>query len=180
MDDTKTQFEKALAICRDLFVKKLKDYGASWRVMRPSSLADQIFIKAKRIRTLETTGVAMVDEDIRGELIGIINYGLIVLIQLDKGYADVVDMTNDEALKLYDSFSHETLELMLRKNHDYNEAWRDMRPSSYTDFILTKINRAKEIESHNGRTLVSEGVESNYMDIINYAVFGLIKIEFGG
>ncbi len=180
MEDTKTQFEKALAICRDLFVKKLKDYGASWRVMRPSSLTDQIFIKAKRIRTLETTGVAMVDEDIRGELIGIINYGLIVLIQLDKGYADVVDMTSDEALKLYDRFSQETLELMLRKNHDYNEAWRDMRPSSYTDFILTKINRAKEIESHNGRTLVSEGVESNFMDIINYAVFGLIKIEFGG
>ncbi len=180
MEDTKTQFEKALAICRDLFVKKLKDYGASWRVMRPSSLTDQIFIKAKRIRTLETTGVAMVDEDIRGELIGIINYGLIVLIQLDKGYADVVDMTGDEALKLYDRFSQETLELMLRKNHDYNEAWRDMRPSSYTDFILTKINRAKEIESHNGRTLVSEGVESNFMDIINYAVFGLIKIEFGG
>lgn len=179
MEDTKSQFEQAIAICRDVFVKKLKDYGPSWRVMRPSSLTDQIFIKAKRIRTLETTGVAMVDEGIRGELIGIINYGIIALIQLDRGYADVVDMTDDEAVRLYDKFAQESLQLMLRKNHDYNEAWRDMRPSSYTDFILTKINRTKEIESHGGKTIVSEGVESNYMDIINYAVFGLIKIEFG-
>jgi CBS domain-containing protein len=179
MKDTNQQFEEVIAICRELFIKKLKDYGASWRIMRPTSLTDQIFIKAKRIRTLETTGVAMVDEGIRSELIGIINYGIIALIQLEKGYADTVDILPGEAIELYDKFAQQALNLMKAKNHDYNEAWRDMRMSSYTDFILTKISRTKEIESNNGATIVSEGVDANYLDMINYAVFGMIKIEFG-
>ena len=179
MKDTNQQFEEVIAICRELFIKKLKDYGASWRIMRPTSLTDQIFIKAKRIRTLETTGVAMVDEGIRSELIGIINYGIIALIQLEKGYADTVDILPKEAVDLYDKYAQRALDLMKAKNHDYNEAWRDMRMSSYTDFILTKISRIKEIESNNGATIVSEGVDANYLDMINYAVFGMIKIEFG-
>lgn len=179
MKDTNQQFEEVIAICRELFIKKLKDYGASWRIMRPTSLTDQIFIKAKRIRTLETTGVAMVNEGIRSELIGIINYGIIALIQLEKGYADTVDILPEEAIELYDKFAQQALNLMKAKNHDYNEAWRDMRMSSYTDFILTKISRTKEIESNNGATIVSEGVDANYLDMINYAVFGMIKIEFG-
>ncbi|MBP3714874.1 MAG: DUF1599 domain-containing protein [Phocaeicola sp.] len=179
MKDTNQQFEEVIAICRELFIKKLKDYGASWRIMRPTSLTDQIFIKAKRIRTLETTGVAMVDEGIRSELIGIINYGIIALIQLEKGYADTVDILPKEAVDLYDKYAQRALDLMKAKNHDYNEAWRDMRMSSYTDFILTKISRTKEIESNNGATIVSEGVDANYLDMINYAVFGMIKIEFG-
>lgn len=179
MKDTNQQFEQVIAICRELFIKKLKDYGASWRIMRPTSLTDQIFIKAKRIRTLETTGIAMVDEGIRSELIGIINYGIIALIQLEKGYSDTVDILPKEAVDLYDKFAQRALDLMKAKNHDYNEAWRDMRMSSYTDFILTKISRTKEIESNNGSTIVSEGVDANYLDMINYAVFGMIKIEFG-
>lgn len=179
MEDTNKQFERIIAICRDLFIKKLKDYGASWRIMRATSLTDQIFIKAKRIRTLETTHIAMIDEGIRSELIGIINYGIIALIQLEKGYSDTIDISADEAVQLYDKYAKETLELMKAKNHDYNEAWKDMRASSYTDFILTKINRTKEIESNNGSTLISEGINANYMDMINYAVFGLIKLEFG-
>ena len=179
MKDTNQQFEEVIAICRELFIKKLKDYGASWRIMRPTSLTDQIFIKAKRIRTLETTGVAMVDEGIRSELIGIINYGIIALIQLEKGYADTVDILPKEAVDLYDKYAQRAWDLMKAKKHDYNEAWRDMRMSSYTDFILTKISRTKEIESNNGATIVSEGVDANYLDMINYAVFGMIKIEFG-
>jgi hypothetical protein len=179
MEDTNKEFEQIIAICRDLFTKKLKDYGASWRIMRPMSLTDQIFIKAKRIRTLETTNVAMVDEGIRPELIGIINYGIIALIQLEKGCSDTIDVTADEALQLYEKYAKKALDLMKAKNHDYNEAWRDMRMSSYTDFILTKVSRTKEIESHNGNTIVSEGIDANYLDIINYAVFGMIKLEFG-
>lgn len=179
MEDTNKEFEQIITICRDLFTKKLKDYGASWRIMRPMSLTDQIFIKAKRIRTLETTNVAMVDEGIRPELIGIINYGIIALIQLEKGYSDTIDITAEEALQLYEKYAKKALELMKAKNHDYNEAWRDMRMSSYTDFILTKVNRTKEIESHDGNTIVSEGIDANYLDIINYAVFGMIKLEFG-
>lgn len=172
---TEEQFKNVMGECRTLFEKKLHDYGASWRILRPSSLTDQLFIKAKRIRSIETTGTALVDEGIRPEFIALINYGIIGLIQLEKGYADTVDTTNEEALKLYDVHAKECLELMLRKNHDYNEAWRDMRVSSYTDFILTKIQRVKEIEELDGKTLVSEGIGSNYMDIINYACFGAIK-----
>ena len=174
-NDTNRQFEKVLVVCRELFSKKLYDYGASWRIMRPESLTDQIFIKAKRIRTLETGAENLVGEDINSELIGIVNYGLISLVQLDLGYADNCDITADKALELYDRKAKTTLELMKKKNHDYNEAWRGMRTTSYTDLILTKIWRTKQIEELGGATKVSEGVDANYMDMINYAVFGLIK-----
>ncbi len=174
-NDTNRQFERVLAVCRELFSKKLYDYGASWRIMRPESLTDQIFIKAKRIRTLETGADNLVGEDIPSELIGIVNYGIIALVQLELGYADFCDIAPDKAMALYDEKAQETLELMKKKNHDYNEAWRGMRTSSYTDLILTKIWRTKQIEELKGETKVSEGVDANYMDMINYAVFGLIK-----
>ena len=174
-NDTNKEFEQVLALCRELFGKKLYDYGASWRIMRPQSLTDQIFIKAKRIRTLETGAENLVGEDINSELIGIVNYGIIALVQLDLGFADHCDLTPDEAMALYDKKAQTTLELMKKKNHDYNEAWRGMRTTSYTDLILTKIWRTKQIEEHDGDTKVSEGVDANYMDMINYAVFGLIK-----
>lgn len=173
---TEEQFRSVMAECRTLFAKKLHDYGASWRILRPVSLTDQLFIKAKRIRSLEITGTSLVGEGIRPEFIALINYGIIGLIQLENGYADTVDMAPDQALALYDEHARKCLELMLRKNHDYNEAWRDMRVSSYTDFILTKIQRVKEIENLHGSTLVSEGIDANYMDIINYACFGAIKM----
>ena len=159
MQDTKQQFEKVISICRDLFEKKLKDYGPSWRIMRPTSLTDQIFIKANRIRSLEIKGVSMVNEGIRPEFIGIVNYGIIGLIQLAKGFSDTTDITNEEALELYDKYMTETKELMYAKNHDYDEAWRSMRISSYTDLILMKLYRTKQIESHDGKTLVSEGID---------------------
>ena len=178
MDTTNTeeQFKSTMSECRNLFMKKLHDYGASWRILRPSSLTDQLFIKAKRIRSIETKGEALVDEGIRPEFVALINYGIIGLIQLEKGYVDSIDITPDEAMKLYDTHAQQALELMTRKNHDYDEAWRSMRISSYTDFILTKLQRIKEIEDLNGATLVSEGIDANYMDIINYAVFGVIKL----
>ncbi len=178
--DTKEQFEQVLNECRTLFAKKLHDYGAAWRIMRPSSITDQIYIKANRIRSIETKGVTLVGEGIRPEFIGIVNYALIGLIQLELGYADSTDdMTPEQALEHYDKHAQETLELMLRKNHDYDEAWRSMRVSSYTDLILMKIFRTKQIEALEGGTLVSEGVDANYMDMMNYAVFGLIKLTFG-
>ena len=179
MADTKEQFEKVISQCRELFEKKLKDYGPSWRIMRPLSVTDQIFIKANRIRSLEIKGVSMVDEGIRPEFVAIVNYGVIGLIQLAKGFSDTTDMTNEEALALYDKYITETKELMYAKNHDYDEAWRSMRISSYTDLILMKIYRTKQIESHGGKTIVSEGVDANYMDMITYALFGLIKLEYG-
>lgn len=175
--ETEKQFKETLEGCRTLFAKKLHDYNASWRMLRPSSLTDQLLIKARRIRSIEVKGKAMVEDDIRSEFVALINYGIVGLIQLEKGFADSVDITNDEALALYDKYASEALQLMLRKNHDYDEAWRGMRVSSYTDFILTKIQRVKEIENLDGDTLVSEGIDSNYMDIINYAVFGVIKIN---
>ncbi|MBP3834846.1 MAG: DUF1599 domain-containing protein [Prevotella sp.] len=174
---TGEQFRSALAECRSLFEKKLHDYGASWRILRPESLTDQLFIKAKRIRSLEIKKEAKVDEGIRPEFIALINYGIVGLIQLERGYVDEVDLSNEEAIALYDHFASEALELMLKKNHDYDEAWRSMRISSYTDFILTKIQRIKELEDLKGAALVSEGVDANYMDIINYAVFGVIKLS---
>ena len=177
MEATNQQFETSLQECRSLFAKKLHDYGASWRILRPSSLTDQLCIKAKRIRSLEIKQCSLVGEGIRPEFIALINYGIIGLIQLEKGFADHVDISNEEALTLYDKMAHEALELMKKKNHDYDEAWRGMRVSSYTDFILTKIERIKEIEELQGQTLVSEGIDANYMDIINYAVFGMIKLK---
>ena len=176
-ETTNAQFEAAIAECRDIFSKKLHDYRASWRILRPASLTDQLFIKAKRIRSLEIKKESMVGEGIRPEFVALANYGIVGLIQLEKGYADTVDISNDEAMRLYDCFAREALELMKRKNHDYDEAWRSMRVSSYTDLILTKIERIKEIENLSGETLVSEGIDANYMDIINYAVFGLIKLK---
>lgn len=175
--NTEKQFEEALADCRTLFEKKLHDYGASWRILRATALTDQLFIKAKRIRSLEIKKVSMVGEGILPEFIALVNYGIVGLIQLQKGFADYVDIDVEEAMELYDKNAREALELMLRKNHDYDEAWRSMRVSSYTDFILTKIQRVKEIEDLQGETLVSEGIDANYMDIINYAVFGVIKLS---
>ncbi|MCR4582634.1 MAG: DUF1599 domain-containing protein [Prevotella sp.] len=177
LEKTNRQFEEVMAECRDLFEKKLHDYKASWRILRPTALTDQLFIKAKRIRSLEIKGESLVGEGIRPEFIGLINYGIVGLIQLNRGFADSVDISNDEAMEYYDVYARQALELMKRKNHDYDEAWRSMRVSSYTDFILTKIERIKEIENLSGQTLVSEGIDANYMDIINYAVFGAIKLK---
>jgi hypothetical protein len=178
-EKTNQQFEQTIAECRALFEKKLHDYGASWRILRPESLTDQLFIKAKRIRSLEIKKESLVDEGIRPEFIALINYGIVGLIQLAHGFCDTVDITNERAMELYDQYAHEALELMKRKNHDYDEAWRGMRVSSYTDLILTKLQRIKEMEDLQGETLVSEGVDANYMDIINYAVFGVIKLTEG-
>ena len=175
--NTEDQFKDTVSECRSLFEKKLHDYGASWRILRPSSLTDQLNIKAKRIRSLEIKKESLVGEGIRPEFIALINYGIIGLIQLARGFADSVDITPDEALGLYDHYATDALELMIRKNHDYDEAWRSMRVSSYTDLILTKIERIKEIEDLHGQVLVSEGIDANYMDVINYAVFGAIKLK---
>ena len=176
-EKTNAQFEAAIGECATLFEQKLHDYRASWRILRPQSLTDQLFIKAKRIRQLELTGESLVGEGIRPEFVALVNYGIVGLIQLEHGFSDTVDMDNDTALNEYRRYAHEALELMKRKNHDYDEAWRGMRVSSYTDLILTKIERIKEIENLGGETLVSEGIDANYMDIINYAVFGAIKLS---
>lgn len=173
---TNVQFDAELKACRDIFVKKLDDYGASWRILRPCSLTDQIFIKAKRIRSLEEGGVAMVDEGILPEFMAIVNYGIVGLIQLELGAADTPDISASRALELYDRYAAEAKALMIAKNHDYDEAWRGMRVKSYTDFILTKVSRTKQIEDNGGHTSVSEGIDANYMDMINYAVFGIIKL----
>lgn len=176
-ENTEQQFKDVMEECRTLFRQKLHDYGASWRILRPASLTDQLYIKAKRIRSLEIKKESLVGEGIRPEFIALINYGIVGLIQIEKGFVDEVDVTPAQAMQLYDAHAKEALELMLRKNHDYDEAWRHMRVSSYTDFILTKLQRIKEIEDLAGETLVSEGIDSNYMDIINYAVFGAIKLK---
>ncbi|MCQ2254182.1 MAG: DUF1599 domain-containing protein [Bacteroidaceae bacterium] len=176
LQHTEQQFREALASCRDIFAKKLQDYGASWRILRASSLTDQLFIKAKRIRSLEIKKESWVGEGILPEFMALTNYGIVGLIQLEKGFVDEVDINAEEALKLYDKYADDTLQLMIRKNHDYDEAWRGMRVSSYTDLILTKLQRIKEIEDSDGETLISEGIDSNYMDIINYSVFGIIKL----
>ena len=175
-NNTDLEFTKAIEMCSDIFRKKLYDYKPSWRMLRPESLTDQLFIKAKRIRTLEITKEARVNEGILPEFIALINYGIVGLIQLDKGFSDRVDMSNDEAMGEYTRWAEECTDLMLKKNHDYGGAWEDMRVSSYTDFILTKIERIKEIENHKGETIASEGIDANLMDIINYATFGVIKL----
>ena len=176
--DTEQQFKDVMAECRSLFAKKLHDYGASWRILRPSSLTDQLFIKAKRIRSLEIKQVSLVGEGIRPEFIALINYGIVGLIQIEKGFADQVDITPEDALAMYDEKAKEALDLMIKKNHDYDEAWRLMRVSSYTDIILSKLQRTKQIEDHNGKTIISEGIDANYMDMINYALFALIKLSY--
>ena len=174
---TLEEFEKAIGKCRDIFEKKLKDYGTSWRVMRPSSLTDQIYIKARRIRLIEETGEEnkRVKEGIEPEFIGIVNYCAIALIQLSQKQGEAIGP--DEALKLYDREISASTALMLDKNHDYDEAWRHMRVSSFTDIILQKLLRTKEIEENQGKTLISEGIDANYRDMINYALFALIKLD---
>lgn len=176
MSNTNQEYDEVVTKCRHIYVLKMKDYGPSWRIMRPQTVNDQLFIKAKRIREIETTGVNLVGESIEGELMAIVNYSIIGLIQLREGYADGVDMTADKAMMLYDEYIAEAKALMQRKNHDYGEAWREMFPSSLTDIILTKINRNKSIASHDNKTLISEGADGNLFDMLNYAIFYLIQL----
>ena len=173
---TNEEFDQVIGRCRRVYTLKMKDYGPSWRIMRPQTVNDQLFIKAKRIREIETTGVNLVGDSIEGELMAIVNYSVIGLIQLRQGFADDTDMTTERATQLYDEYIAEAKELMLKKNHDYGEAWRDMYGTSLTDIILTKINRNKSICAHNNKTLISEGCDGNYFDMLNYAVFYLIQL----
>ncbi len=174
MQKTSKQYDAIILQCSTLFINKMKDYGSAWRILRLPSLTDQIFIKAQRIRQLQENEVKKVDEDEIPEFVGIINYSLMALIQLEKGVADEPDMNVEEATQLYDKHIQITKSLMEDKNHDYGEAWREMRVSSLTDLILQKLLRVKQIEDNQGKTLVSEGIDANYQDMINYAVFALI------
>jgi hypothetical protein len=173
---TELQCRAVLESCRSLFEKKLHDYGTAWRILRPESLTDQIYIKAERIRSIQEKGQAQVNEGIDSELIGIVNYGIIGMIQLSLGAVSHPDLEISEALTLYDKYAEATLQLMLAKNHDYGEVWRNMRLSSMIDIILTKIYRTKQIEDNRGQTFVSEGIEANYMDMVNYALFCLVQL----
>lgn len=177
MKDTSKQYDKVIKICRELFVNKMKDYGCAWRILRLPSLTDQIFIKAQRIRSLQENEVRKIEEDEKSEFIGIINYSIMALIQLEMGIATQPDLSVEEAMRLYDNKINLTKDLMENKNHDYGEAWRDMRVSSLTDLIIQKLLRVKQIEDNKGKTLVSEGIEANYQDMINYAVFAMILME---
>ncbi len=177
MQKTSEQYDIVIRKCRDLFVNKMKDYGSAWRILRLPSLTDQIFIKAQRIRQLQQNDIKKVDEDEIPEFIGIINYSIMALIQLEKGVVEQPDLSVNEAADLYDKHLRLTKELMENKNHDYGEAWRDMRVSSLTDLILQKLLRVKQIEDNKGKTLVSEGIDANYQDMINYAVFALILMN---
>lgn len=177
MQKTTDQYNDIIAICRELFINKMKDYGSAWRILRLPSLTDQIFIKAQRIRQLQENEVRKVDEDEIPEFIGIINYSIMALIQLEKGVVENPDLNVLEATELFDKHINETKALMENKNHDYGEAWRDMRVNSLTDLILQKLLRVKQIEDNKGKTLVSEGIDANYQDMINYAVFALILIN---
>ena len=175
--NTEKEFHAVLATCRKLYIDKMKDYGPAWRILRSTSITDQIFIKVKRIRTLQTVAEHLVDEGIEPEFIGIVNYAAMGIIQLQLGVVDQPDLTSEEATKLYDKVTNEAYELMTRKNHDYSEAWRDMRVSSITDLIMAKVLHTKSIEDNDGKTLVSEGLDANYYDMINYAVFALILLN---
>lgn len=177
MSSTSQEYDKVIGICRDLYIKKMTDYGSAWRILRLPSLTDQIFIKAQRIRSLQENEIRKVDEDETGEFIGIINYCIMALIQLELGVADQPDLNVQKATELYDAKIGITKELMENKNHDYGEAWRDMRVSSLTDLILQKLLRVKQIEDNKGKTLVSEGIDANYQDMINYSVFALILMK---
>lgn len=177
MQNTSEQFDIAVSKCKDIFFKKMKDYGTAWRNLRPTSLTDQIFIKAQRIKSIEEKGEQKVSDDINGEYIGIINYCIIGLIQLELKNDTRIELPFDEVAVLYEKFAKQTKQLMLDKNHDYGEAWRDMRISSLTDLILMKIFRVKQIEDNRGQTIISEGIDANYMDMINYSVFALIKLN---
>lgn len=175
---TPKQFDEVISACRALYIKKFKDYGCAWRILRLPSLTDQIFIKAQRIRSLQENEVRKVDEDETAEFIGIINYAIMALIQMEKGVVQQPDLDEEQAVNLYDKQVELTKKLMLDKNHDYGEAWREMRVSSLTDLILQKLLRVKQIEDNAGKTIVSEGVGANYQDMINYAVFALILLQF--
>ena len=177
MSTTDKQYNSELTNCRQLFMNKTKDYGTAWRILRTSSLTDQIFIKAQRIRTIQESGENKVGEGIKDEFIGIVNYGVMALIQLEINAEEGYEIPVDQVMKWYDEKAKDTYDLMLKKNHDYGEAWRDMRVSSLTDLILMKILRVKQIEDNAGQTIVSEGIDANYMDMINYAIFALIKIS---
>jgi hypothetical protein len=177
MDKTNQQFDHIIDKCHEVFIKKMRDYGTAWRILRLQSLTDQIFIKAQRIRSIEEKGIAKIAENAESEFIGIINYCAMALIQLELGHSDE-ELPADTSEKMYMENIQRAKNLMVAKNHDYGEAWRQMRISSYTDLILMKIKRIKQIEDNKGLTLISEGVDANYLDIINYAVFGLIKLEF--
>ena len=178
MKNTSKEYDSVIAICRTLFINKMKDYGCAWRILRLPSLTDQIYIKAQRIRSLQENEVRKIDEDETGEFIGIINYSIMALIQLELGVVDQPDLDVAKATELYDAKIKLTKDLMLDKNHDYGEAWREMRVSSLTDLILQKLLRVKQIEDNKGKTLVSEGIDANYQDMINYAVFALILMGF--
>ena len=177
MTTTEKQFDSIILKCIEVFSAKMKDYGSAWRILRLASLTDQIFIKAQRIRGLQKNSVRKIDEGQSDEFIGVINYSIMALIQLDKGIVEEPDLDLDESLALYNQIAENTKNLMLDKNHDYGEAWRDMRVSSLTDLIIQKLLRIKQIEDNAGKTLVSEGIDANYSDIINYAVFALIHLE---
>jgi len=177
IEKTATEYKEVIATCKALFEKKTKDYGTAWRILRLPSITDQIFIKAQRIRSIQEKGVQKVDDPIRDEFVGIINYCIIALIQMQLNASAAMEMKYEELEPLYDQVVNETLNLLLNKNHDYGEAWREMRVSSMTDLILMKLLRVKQIEDNAGKTLVSEGVKANYQDMINYAVFSLIKLR---
>lgn len=179
MKNTSKEYDTVIATCRALFVNKMKDYGCAWRILRLPSLTDQIYIKAQRIRSLQENEVRKIEEDETGEFIGIINYSIMALIQLELGVADQPDLSVGKATELYDSKVKLTKDLMENKNHDYGEAWREMRVSSLTDLILQKLLRVKQIEDNKGKTIVSEGIDANYQDMINYSVFALILMGFG-
>jgi hypothetical protein len=174
---TSEQYTKVISSCREIYTKKTKDYGTAWRILRPSSLTDQIFIKAQRIRTIQETGSNLVGESISSEFQAIVNYCIMALIQLEYT-SNNLELSEVEACNLYDTYANEAFELMKKKNHDYGEAWRDMRVSSLTDLILMKILRVKQIEDNQGKTLISEGIDANYYDMLNYAVFSLIHLSY--
>ena len=178
MEQTIAEYDSIIKKCEDIFAKKMKDYGSAWTILRISSLTDQIFIKAQRIRSIEQKGTQKIEEDISNEFVGIVNYAIIGLIQLDLGVSELaIEMDSNEVMNIFKKHANIAKKLMMAKNHDYGEAWRDMRVSSLTDLILQKILRVKQIEDNHGATLISEGVDANYLDMLNYAVFALIKLE---
>ncbi|TDN81839.1 uncharacterized protein DUF1599 [Salegentibacter sp. 24] len=179
MQHTSKQYDAVVNTCRSLFINKMKDYGSAWRILRLPSLTDQIFIKAQRIRKLQENEVRKIDEDEKSEFIGIINYSVMALIQLEKGVVSQPDLGVEQAIELYDEKIAQTKALMMNKNHDYGEAWRDMRVSSLTDLIIQKLLRVKQIEDNMGKTLVSEGIDANYQDMINYSIFAMVLIKEG-
>jgi hypothetical protein len=180
MSKTDLQYDEVKKICLDIFAVKLKDYGAAWRILRPTALTDQLYIKAQRIRSLQNKGTQKILEGISPEFIGMVNYAIVGLIQLEMGVADQPDISVEEALEKWNDYFEQSRKLMHDKNHDYSEAWRSMRVSSLADIVLMKIMRVKQIEDNKGVTAVSEGIDANYYDIVNYSVFALIKLELEG